>query len=149
LKGKAPICSIRKKISLYEALTGCSFTIDHLDGKKLNVLTPPGDIIQPGAIKQINKKGMPFHKDVMSHGNLYIVFEVEFPKKGEIKNAEQLKNILPMPKNVPTVDKSKCEYLEEYDETSLNPNAEGGKQRHEDDEDDGPRGGQRVQCAQQ
>jgi len=139
----------KKKVTLYEALTGCSFTIDHLDGKKLNVITPPGDIIQPGAIKQINKKGMPFHKDVMSHGNLYIVFEVEFPKKGEIKNAEQLKNILPMPKNVPAADKSKCEYLEEYDETSLNPNAEGGKQREEDDEDDGPRGGQRVQCAQQ
>jgi len=78
-----------------------------------------------------------------------LFFEVEFPKKGEIKNAEQLKNILPMPKNVPAADKSKCEYLEEYDETSLNPNAEGGKQRDEDDEDDGPRGGQRVQCAQQ
>jgi len=45
------------------------------------VTTPPGDIIQPGTIRQINKKGMPFYKDAMSQGNLYIVFEVDFPKK--------------------------------------------------------------------
>ena len=28
---------------------------------------------------------MPFYKDSMSHGNLCIIFEVEFPKKGELK----------------------------------------------------------------
>ncbi len=28
---------------------------------------------------------MPFYKDSMNHGNLCIVFEVEFPKKGELK----------------------------------------------------------------
>jgi len=38
---------------------------------------------------------MPFFKDAMSAGNLYIEFEVEFPKKNEIKNIEALKNILP------------------------------------------------------
>jgi len=66
-----------------------------------------------------------------------------------MKNPDQLKNILPTPKNVPSIDKSKCEYLDDYDPTRLNPNAEGGKQRQEEDEDENPRGGQRVQCAQQ
>lgn len=28
---------------------------------------------------------MPFYKDAMSHGNLYIKFNVVFPKKGELK----------------------------------------------------------------
>lgn len=140
----------KKKISLYEALTGVSFTIEHLDGKKINVTTYPGAIIEPGMTKQINGKGMPFYKDVMSHGNLYVVFDVEFPKKGEIKNPEKLKDILPVPKNLPQLDKKACEYLEDFDETSMNQNPEGGKAKGDDDEEDGmPRGGQRVQCAQQ
>jgi len=139
----------KKKISLYEALTGCSFIIEHLDERKLNVTTYPGEIIQPNSVKQINKKGMPFYKDAMSHGNLYVEFEIEFPKKGELKNVDELKKILPIPKNLVTVDKKTAEYLEEFDETSLNPNAEGGKTRQDDDDEDMPRNGQRVQCAQQ
>ena len=84
---------VEKKISLYEALTGVFFTITHLDGQKLNIATEPGDIIAPNARKTIAKKGMSFYKDAMSHGNLYVDFIVEFPKKGEIKNAEELKKV--------------------------------------------------------
>jgi len=62
----------KKKILLYEALTGCTFVITHLDGKKINVTTKPNEIINPGATKQLGGKGMPFYKDTMSHGNLYI-----------------------------------------------------------------------------
>jgi len=36
---------------------------------------------------------MPFYKDAMSIGNLYIDFEVIFPKKGELKNVEELKKV--------------------------------------------------------
>ena len=36
---------------------------------------------------------MPFYKDAMSYGNLYINFEVDFPKKGELKNVDLLKNV--------------------------------------------------------
>lgn len=28
---------------------------------------------------------MPFYKDAMSHGNLHIKFEVEFPSKNQLK----------------------------------------------------------------
>lgn len=144
----------KKKILLYEALTGCYFTITHLDGKKLDVQTKPGEVITPNAVKQINGKGMPFYKDAMSFGNLYIKFEVEFPKKGEMKNPEDLKKILPVPaSNGVNFDKKNAEYLDVYDETSLNPNAEGGRNRRgrgdDDDDDEHPRGGQRVQCQQQ
>lgn len=35
-------------------------------------------------MKIIKGKGMPFFKDSMTHGNLFIRFKVVFPKKGEI-----------------------------------------------------------------
>jgi hypothetical protein len=60
---------------------------------------------------------------------------------------------LPVTKN--TVDKSKALIMEEFDASSQNTHAEGGRSRgghgDEDDDEDGmPRGqGQRVQCAQQ
>lgn len=31
---------------------------------------------------------MPFYKDAMGHGNLYIKFLVQFPKKGELKDPQ-------------------------------------------------------------
>lgn len=144
----------KKKISLYEALTGTIFQIDHLDGTKLNITSAPGEVIAHNTVKQINKKGMPFFKDAMGAGNLYIEFDIEFPKKNELKNLDQLKNILPMPKNTVNVDKKACVVMQDYDESSTNPHAEGGKAKgrggHDDDDDDGmPRGGQRVQCNQQ
>lgn len=40
--------------------------------------------------------GMPFYKDPMSHGNLYIEFIVNFPKKNTItgSNLEKIAKIL-------------------------------------------------------
>jgi len=34
------------------------------------------------------------------------------------------------------IEKKNCEYLEAFDETSTNPNADGGKKKYHDDEDD-------------
>lgn len=143
----------KKTISLYEALTGVAFNVEHLDGKKITIRTAPNDVISPNTIKEIKGKGMSFYKDAMSHGNLYIIFDVEFPKKNQINNLDELKKILPVPKDlITTIDKNTAQYLEDFDETSTNPNAAGGKSRghgDDDDEDGMPRGGQRVQCAQQ
>jgi len=35
-------------------------------------------------MKMIKGKGMPFYKDAMSHGNLFVKFNVIFPKRGEL-----------------------------------------------------------------
>jgi DnaJ family protein A protein 2 len=139
----------KKKISLYEGLTGCAFHLEHLDGKKLLIATA-GDIISPGTRKEVKNKGMPFYKDAMSHGNLYVDFDVQFPKKNELKHVEELKKILPVPKDLITnYDKNKALFLEDFDETGTNARAEGGRARDEDDEDEDMPRGQRVQCAQQ
>jgi DnaJ family protein A protein 2 len=143
---------MKKSVSLFEALTGTAFYVEHLDGKKILVATPPNEVLTPNARKEIKGKGMPFYKDAMSHGNLYIDFSVEFPKKSELKNLEELKKILPVPKDLITnIDKNKAEFLEDFDETSTNTNAEGGRRRGGDDDSDeeGMPRGQRVQCAQQ
>merc|ERR1712159_697950 len=91
---------IDKKITLLEALTGFSMEIKHLDGEKINISSSPGDIIASDTIKTVHNKGMPFFKDSLSYGNLFIKFSVEFPKKGAISEADTnaLKKILPGPK---------------------------------------------------
>jgi len=142
-----------KNISLYEALTGTRFYLEHLDGKKILVSTKEGEVLTPGVKKQLDGLGMPFYRDNMSHGNLYITFNIEFPKAKELKNLENLKKVLPVPKDLLTdVDKTKCELLEDFDVDGVNSHAEGGRARHghdDDDDDDGHPRGQRVQCAQQ
>lgn len=70
---------IEKKITLLEALTGTNFEVKHLDGANLRVATSPGEIINNSDIKTVFNKGMPFFKDQMSYGNLFIQFKVEFP----------------------------------------------------------------------
>lgn len=61
-----------KKISLLEALTGINFELKHLDGKKFKITTLPNEILSHNEIKCIKGKGMPFFKDSLSFGNLYV-----------------------------------------------------------------------------
>lgn len=76
---------------------------------------------------------MPFYKDAMGHGNLIITFQVEFPKKGSLnlQHQEGLHSILGVGKiNKPlSLDTKGVELLDEFDESDMNPNAEGGKGR--------------------
>lgn len=170
---------LEKTISLREALVGFNFEITQLDGHPLTIATLPGEVISNGlqqakltkynesvgAIKCVKKKGLPFYKDPMGHGNLYVVFKVEFPKKGELKPAqiEELKKLLPGAV-CPALDKSKpVAFLETFHEADTNPNPSGGKGMprlgrelimlapDEESEEEGgmPRGAQRVQCQQQ
>mmetsp|Transcript_60784 Transcript_60784/g.91743 ORF Transcript_60784/g.91743 Transcript_60784/m.91743 type:complete len:108 (+) Transcript_60784:830-1153(+) len=74
-----------KKISLLEALVGFTFELDHIDKSKYIISAAPGEVITHGQVKTCGGKGMPYWKDVMSHGNLHITFSVEFPKKNSLK----------------------------------------------------------------
>ena len=47
----------------------------------LSIATGPGEVISHLDTKCVQGKGMPFFKESMYHGNLYIKFEVEFPNK--------------------------------------------------------------------
>ena len=49
-------------------------------------------LIYKEQIKTVKRQGMPFYKDAMSHGNMYVKFLVQFPKKGELKD-NQIKEL--------------------------------------------------------
>ena len=56
-----------------------------LDGSLLNITTAPGEVISPGQILTLKKKGMPFYKQSMDYGDLHIKFTIDFPKQGQLK----------------------------------------------------------------
>jgi len=117
------------KISLIEALTGVFIELQHLDGTKLKIVTAPGDIISHEMKKSVKGLGMPFFKDSFSYGNLNIIFNVEFPKKGSLNEQalESLRALLPAPKKSPLNPKAKFQFLEEFKESEINLNPEGGR----------------------
>ena len=84
-------------ISLTEALCGTSFYVQHLDGRVLEVVTLPGEVIKPNSWKCINEEGMPVHGRPYEKGNLYISFSVEFPESLSSEEVQQLKQVLPAP----------------------------------------------------
>lgn len=67
---------VEKTISLKEALCGCSFTIQHLDGRSLHIKTKEGQVIKPNSFQVVAGEGMPVHTRPFVKGNLYIKFEV-------------------------------------------------------------------------
>ncbi len=46
--------------------------IEHLDGKKYIIATAPGEVLTNQELKTVKNLGMPFYKDSMSYGNLFI-----------------------------------------------------------------------------
>lgn len=129
---------LTRKITLLEALTGVQFQLKFLDDSMLTITTMPGEIISPFQTKTVKGKGMPFYKDAMSHGNLHVQFEIDFPKPNQLKpdQIEILKKVLPNPNpKTASTDPKQTSLLEDYDESQLNPNAEGGQMKDEDDDD--------------
>ncbi|KAF4768544.1 hypothetical protein HAV15_002650 [Penicillium sp. str.  len=140
------------EIDLLTALAGGAIHIEHLDDRWMTVNIAPGEVIVPDAIKVIHGQGMPSfrHHD---HGNLYIKFDVKFPKKEELQNLELLEKVLPprSEKVVPPTDAMVEDFeLEdpenEHDQARAHGAAASGM---DEDDDDVPGGAERVQCASQ
>ena len=149
-----------KKITLLEALTGFSFVIKHLDGRKVKLTSEPGQVIKPGSMMTCVGLGMPFHKKSYEFGNLFVKFTVEFPDTIQV----------PECLNAITQALSKTEgqkplaieseafadeevLMQKLDEKHKNTHAEGGTtqdhQEEEDEDDEEGGGGPRVGCQQQ
>jgi DnaJ homolog subfamily A member 2 len=89
---EGPHLFVKKKISLLQALCGFKFIVTHLDGRHLLVQSKPGEVYKPGDVKAVRDEGMPQHKNPFVRGNLYIEFDVEFPKPNSI--AENTRKLL-------------------------------------------------------
>jgi DnaJ family protein A protein 2 len=146
---------IKRDITLLEALTGVSFVLTHLDGKKILVKNDVGEIVNPGVLKTLREKGMPFYNMTFKYGNLYIEFNILFPKALEIENsAEILEKVLLTRLNKNTIgEKEEVERYEmkEFKLEDENTHHGGGKKEshHDDQDDDDERGQGQQQCQQQ
>ncbi|NXI35795.1 DJB13 protein, partial [Galbula dea] len=66
-------------IPLGKALTGCTVEVRTLDGRLLNI--PLNDIVDPKYCKVVPGEGMPLLQDPQRKGDLFIYFNLLFPKK--------------------------------------------------------------------
>ncbi|GFR48537.1 hypothetical protein Agub_g10434 [Astrephomene gubernaculifera] len=151
---------MERTISLSEALTGCSFTFKHLDGRVLRVTIPQGEVIKPGTFKCLQDEGMPFQGRPYQKGNMYVRFNVEFPDTVTEAQAAAIRSALPIPApaaNGGAMDTDDVEDvhritnvadIESELKSRVNIAKGVGESYDSDDDDDMPRG-QRVQCAQQ
>jgi DnaJ family protein A protein 2 len=152
-----------KTITLAQALCGMEVVIKHLDIKEdessrhLVVRTRAGhEVIKPGDVRVISEEGMPQHKNPFVKGNMYIRFKVDFPLPSQIRGGaagiqELLKVLPPIPSAAVPAEAEEV-IMTVGDLEQLGANSRSGHGRgatEEDDEDDGSRGGQRVQCANQ
>ncbi|KAI1920205.1 Type I HSP40 co-chaperone [Ophidiomyces ophidiicola] len=137
-------------IDLLTALAGGSINVEHLDDRWLTVNIAAGEPITPGAIKVIKGQGMPSYRH-HDFGNLYIQFNVKFPKGEDLRNLSLLENVLPprLEQKQPPPDSMVDDFeLEDVDEGSR-ARAQGAGNYDEDEEDGIPPGAERMQCASQ
>ena len=137
-----------KKLTLKEALTGYRFSLKHLDGEKI-IESTLGEIIKPGDIRTVEELGMPIMRTPYKFGNLFISFEVEFPKpkslpKGAMKALKEN-----LPGDVPVHEGTTVKAIP-FDKSQVTENRTGihTDYAEEEEEDEGHgHGGQRVQCS--
>ncbi|CAL6018393.1 Chaperone_protein DnaJ subfamily A [Hexamita inflata] len=70
-----------KVISLDEAVCGTSFKVQHPNGDEITIFRKAGECINHGQILCCKSLGMPIKGRIYEHGNLFIKFEVKFPKQ--------------------------------------------------------------------
>lgn len=143
---------INKEITLFEALTGPKFVVEHLDGRKVYITGKPGDVITPDTVKQVANEGMPVTGHTQIKGVLFVKFEIKFPDRLELTDGMKkvLGGILPQPGPAPRLDSGMATgELEEADMEGRKARERLAKDAYDSDEEGGQGGAQRVQCAQQ
>eukprot|EP00063_Salmo_salar_P010948 XP_013985783.1 PREDICTED: dnaJ homolog subfamily B member 1-like [Salmo salar] len=81
------------KVSLREALCGCTVIAPTLDGKMVTVTT--GDVVCPGMKRRITGEGLPLPKRPDRRGDLLVEYEVVFPERLSQGAKETVAQVLP------------------------------------------------------
>jgi DnaJ-class molecular chaperone len=66
-------------LSLCKSITGCIITIDNINGEKISI--KEDGMIKENSYSVIRNKGMPIINSNDLYGNLYIVYNIEYPQK--------------------------------------------------------------------
>jgi DnaJ-related protein SCJ1 len=80
-------------ITLLEALTGFTRTLEHLDGHEVEIKTNPGQVCQHGEVRVLSEEGMPKYGAPSDYGDLFVGFNVENPKTLTEDQREQLSKL--------------------------------------------------------
>ena len=121
-------------INIIEALSGVETHIKHLDKRELYIRTE--EIIENGMVKVVKYEGMPRDNTNLLKGNLYIKFNVTYPKVISSKQKKLLRKLFEM-KQMSDTSKQPCVLTDVNSEST-----------QEDDREDFD-GNPGVQCAQQ
>lgn len=81
----------RVTLTLKEALLGFNKSIKHLDGH--NVRLNKLGVTNPGYTQKVIGEGMPHHHFSSEHGDLYVTYEVEFPKELSDEQREHFREL--------------------------------------------------------
>ncbi|XP_045070290.1 dnaJ homolog subfamily B member 1, partial [Coregonus clupeaformis] len=81
------------KVSLREALCGCTVNAPTLDGRTVTVTT--GDVVRPGMKRRITGEGLPHPKRPDRRGDLLVEYEVVFPERLSQSAKETIAQVLP------------------------------------------------------
>ncbi|KAF7649977.1 hypothetical protein LDENG_00133320 [Lucifuga dentata] len=81
------------KVSLREALCGCTVNAPTLNGRTLSVSTT--DVVQPGTKRRISGEGLPYTKRPDHRGDLIVMYEVKFPERLSKSARETIAHVLP------------------------------------------------------
>ncbi|XP_072959038.1 uncharacterized protein [Typha angustifolia] len=91
---------VTQKVSLVEALTGCTVQLTTLDGRHLTV--PIKSIISPNYEEIVQGEGMPISKEPSKKGNLRIRFQIKFPSRFDSALLRPLHDIVGLGNRPPT-----------------------------------------------
>lgn len=140
---------LEKSIGLIEALSGFSFNLEHINGMTITIATNPGDVVQHLDTRRVPNLGMPKYRQMLSCGDLLVVFKIIMPANLKPEQVEGLKKLLPGPL-LGKVQPTKNNYTME--KTTSKPTKNGPNYMQEEEEEDYEGhhgGGQRVECNQQ
>ncbi|KAJ7284669.1 hypothetical protein C8J57DRAFT_699231 [Mycena rebaudengoi] len=126
-------------ITLSEALFGFSrILITHLDGRGVQVTSPPGKIIKHSDTIILRGEGMPTHKQAGLKGDLYVTFTIEMPDEEWLRtvNKQALASLIP-PKKADIDPRPAVVSTAAFEEADIEEFGEGDEADWvEDDEDD-------------
>ena len=81
-------------ISLLDALTGVQIFLEHPSNKNFKI--DYDNVINPDTVLELKDLGMPYLDNSAKYGNLYISFDIQFPKNVSNERKKYLKKILPI-----------------------------------------------------
>ena len=90
----------KQKISLVDALLSAPFQFTALDGRNFPLTL--SEVVSPQSVKMVKGEGMPIcEKNALSElkgadrkGDLYVTFDIQFPKRMDQDTKEELARIL-------------------------------------------------------